>query len=195
MDSLTKYQNVAIQKGGILVSTSIPKNKKLQWQCNEGHTFWLTTNKVHRRGKWCMECGSSIGEREIRKVLQEFKIPFNVQYRLKILPNRKYDFCFEYQGIKYLVEFDGEQHFRFVKKYHKTKAKFNEAQTIDRVKTYAAWSSGYRLIRIDYRQLQHIRYHIIAAINSSYIVYFSDPEIYKYITEININIEQICKYS
>lgn len=194
MDKLTKYQNVAIQKGGQLLSTSVPNGKKLQWKCNEGHLFMLTPYKVHRRGQWCKQCGSSIGERDVRKVLREFNISFIQQCTLPMIPRRKYDFYFEYNGRKYLVEFDGEQHFRFVRKYHKTKAKFDESQLIDRIKTYAAWNSGCHLIRIDYTQIDHVRHHIIAAVNSNIIVYLSDPELYKYITGINITMEQLRQY-
>ena len=194
MDKLTKYQNVAIQKGGQLLSTSVPNGRKLQWKCNEGHTFWLTSYKVHRRGKWCEKCGSSIGERDIRKVLREFNLSFIPQCRLLLLPNRRYDFYFEYNERKFLVEFDGEQHFRYVRKYHKTKAKFDESQLIDRIKTYAAWNSGCYLIRIDYTQLEHVRHHIITAVNSNIIVYMSNPELYRYITNINITPAQIQQY-
>lgn len=194
MNKVAKYQQVAAQKGGQLLSTSIPQNRKVKWQCSNGHIFMLTPYKVHRRGQWCKQCGASIGERDIRKVLEEFNIPFTQQCTLPILPRRKYDFYFEYNGRKYLVEFDGEQHFRYVRKYHKAKAKFLEGQIIDRIKTYAAWNSGCHLIRIDYTQIEHIKYHIINAINCGSVVYLSNPELYKYISEINITPQQIQQY-
>lgn len=105
MDELIKYQNVAKKKGGVLLSNNITK-RKLKWQCSDGHIFWLTTNKVYRRGQWRKECGSSNGERIIRSLLQEYRIPFSQQYRLPMLPNRMYDFYFEYNGRKYLIEFE-----------------------------------------------------------------------------------------
>lgn len=194
MSTVAKYQQVAIQKGGILLSTTTPKNRKLQWQCSNGHVFSLTAYKVHRRGKWCQTCGASIGERDIRGILQEFNIPFTQQCILPILPRRKYDFYFEYLGRKYLVEFDGQQHFQYVRKYHKTKAKFLESQIVDRIKTWAAWNSHCYLIRIDYSQIEYIRYHILNAVNSSNVVYLSNPELYKYITEVNITPEQLRQY-
>jgi hypothetical protein len=194
MDNLTKYQKVAIQKGGQLLSTSVSNGRRLKWKCDEGHVFLLTPYKVYRRGQWCKQCGNSIGERHIRKVLKEFNIPFTPEYRLPNLPNRRYDFYFEYNGRKYLVEFDGEQHFRFVRKYHKTKSKFNESQVIDRIKTYVSCNSGCYLIRIDYTQLEHIRHHLITAINSNYMVYLSNPQAYEYITNVNITLQQFQQY-
>lgn len=44
---------------GILLSMTIT-NRKLKWQYNEEHVFWLTKYKVHRIVKWCKTCGGSI---------------------------------------------------------------------------------------------------------------------------------------
>lgn len=194
MDKLNKYQQVANKKGGYLLSKSIT-NKKLQWKCSEGHVFWLTANKVHRRGQWCKKCGSSIGERSIRNILTSFNISFTQQYQLSQIPRRKYDFYFEYNHKKYIIEFDGEQHFRYVRKYHKTKAGFMKCQIIDRIKTYYAWNSGITIIRIDYTQIDNIQRHIIDGINSGAMVYLSDPQLYQYITSVNISPEHFSQYS
>lgn len=189
MNKLGKYQEAASKRGGRLLSVRVT-NSKLQWQCGEGHIFWLTGYKVHRRGQWCKLCGSSIGERNIRAYLKELNIPFNQQYQLPMVPNRKYDFYFEFNGRKFIIEFDGEQHFKFVRKYHKLKSKFFEAQVIDRIKTYAAWNSGITIIRIDHTQVDNVKFHILNAINSPNIVYFSDLQLYKYIIDIPITPEQ-----
>jgi hypothetical protein len=193
MNKLVKCQQIANQKGGILLSTSVASNKKLKWQCREGHVFLLTKYKV-KRGYWCKFCGASKGERNVRMILQELNLPFVQQYTLQALPRRKYDFCFQYNNRYYLIEFDGEPHFHYVRKFHKTKAGFLESQVIDRIKTYAAWASGYYLIRIDYTQIEHIKYHIISAINANCIVYLSNPELYKYISDIPITHEQLQRY-
>lgn len=193
MDKLTKYQNVANKKGGELLSTNISRNK-LKWRCKEGHVFWLTIYKVHRKGQWCKQCGNSNGERIIRDILNEFNVYFKQQYRIDKLPNRKYDFYFEYNKKKYLIEYDGEQHFQFVRKYHKHRSEFIEKQLIDRIKTYIAWTSGYSIIRIDYTQLTNIKYHILNAINNDSLVYLSEYNLYKYITDIHLTQEQINKF-
>ena len=194
MDKLYKYQQVAIQKGGLLLSKSIHRGK-LKWQCNEGHIFYLTAYKVHRRGKWCQTCGSSNGERQIRKILNSFNIQFIPQYKLSVCPRRKYDYYFIYNNRQYIIEYDGEQHFQFVRKYHKKKEKFIQAQIIDRIKTYHAWTSGITIIRIDYTQLNNIIHHIISGINFPSLVYFSNSDLYKYITHVNITHDQINLYS
>lgn len=194
MSQLTKFQQAAINRGGELLSTSTNSRKKLQWRCQEGHIFNLTGYKVHRRGKWCPQCGCSIGERKIREFLREFNIPFYPQFKLTSLPSRKYDFYFQYNGQHYLVEYDGEQHFRFVRKYHRIKSRFVESQIVDRIKSYYAIASGYHLIRIDYTQTEHVRHHMIMAIQSNYMFYMSNPEMYRYITHGEITPEDFQKY-
>ena len=112
-----------------------------------------------------------------------------------MISNRRYDFYFEYNNRHYLVEFDGEQHFHYVRKYHKSKGKFNECQIVDRIKTYSAWKSNMTIIRIDYTQnAEHIRYHLINGINSLNMVYLSNPELYRYITDLNITNQQLLHY-
>lgn len=64
---------------------------------------------------------------------------------------------------------------------------------IDRIKTYTAWNSQMTIIRIDYTQ-DNIRSHLINGINSSSQVYFSDQELYKYITEVNILPDELSHY-
>lgn len=190
--TLAQCEALATRHNGKLLST---KGKKYQWQCREGHTFYLTPYKVYRRGKWCPQCGASIGERDIRQFFREYNVPFIPQFRLPMIPSRKYDFYFEWNGRKYLVEFDGEQHFRFVKKYHRVKARFIEAQIIDRVKTWAAWNSSYHLIRIDYIQACYIQHHMVMALRVNYAIYFSTPDMYRYITESAVTPEQFQKYA
>lgn len=192
---MNKLHALAEKHGGKLLSTNIIKGRKLLWQCNEGHTFWLTPYKVKRRGKWCMQCGSSIGEREIRAILRDGNLKFSPQYSLPVLPTRRYDFYFEYQNQKYLVEFDGEQHFKFVRKLHHTKRQYLEKQIIDRIKTYAAWTNGFHLIRIDYTQMNQIKDHLMRALSANQPVYFSTPEMYRYLTEANLQLTELQKYA
>lgn len=190
MSKAQKYQECAQKKGGVLLSTTIT-TKKLKWQCQEGHIFWMTANGVYRRGKWCKKCGNSNGERNIRYTLREFGITFDQEHRIDMIPSRRYDFYFEYKGRKFLIEFDGEQHFQYVRKYHRYKYKFYESQVIDRIKTYAAWNSGMTIIRIDYTQADNVRNHIIMAVNSPQVVYLSDPHLYGYIINVNITPEEL----
>lgn len=169
----------AINKGGRLVKYN--GKYKSTWECREGHRFMRTSYQVQRRGKWCSQCGASNGEREIRRILSLYSIPFLQQAVMPNLPGRKYDFYFQYNGRAYLLEYDGEQHFTYVRKYHKTKQGFLEAQQIDQLKTFSGVQIGCQVIRIDYTQEQNIFAHLCAALQCNFPIYVSTPDMYTFL--------------
>jgi very-short-patch-repair endonuclease len=87
------------------------------------------------------------------------------QYQVAQLPNKYYDFYFEYNGQKFLVELDGEQHFNCTSFYHDV---FIHKQHMDRLKTRVAYDFGYKLIRSTIESLVmsgHISYKAFIMIN------------------------------
>jgi len=182
----------AQKRGGKIVQYN--NKKKSLWECKEGHQFFLTVHKVHRRGQWCKKCGSSIGERLIRDLLNHYQVPFQTQVQLPGLPGRKYDYYFESNGQKYILEYDGEQHFHYVRKYHRQRGALKEGQLIDRVKTYWAVNLGYRFIRIDYTQRDSLQAHLLNAVNLNWAVYYSTPDMYKYLTEVPLAVGDLQQY-
>ena len=183
---------LAQRKGGHLVAF---KNKgKSTWRCGEGHTFAITIGRV-KRGRWCPTCGSSVGERRIREFFRAYQIPFIPQAVIPVLPTRRYDYYFEWNGKRYIVEFDGEQHFRFVRKYHKAKGNFYQAQAIDRVKTYIGLQSGCHVIRVDYTQRETVAWHIVTAVNLDSPLYLSNFELYSYIIKTPVTYSELQQYA
>ena len=178
---MEKAQAVAASKGGQLVSPSFQTSRKLKWKCRDGHLFELTWGKVYRRGKWCPQCGASKGEREIRLILQNLNIQFEQQWSPSFLSSRRYDFKFMYNGQPFLIEYDGEQHFHYVRKYHRSKKGFEDHQAADKIKTWVPTEQGFRVIRIDYTQIEHARHHILTALQVQPMVYLSTPDMYKFL--------------
>ena len=176
---MERAQEWAAKKGGRLIIYK-GRNRSL-WECRDGHRFYLTEYKVKRRGKWCLQCGASISERAMRQFFQKTNIPFTAQAQIQAVPGRKYDFCCQYQGIYYLVEYDGEQHFHFVKKYHKRKDKFLKGQEADRLKTWGAIHAGYNVIRIDCSQKDFLWEHLCYALQLKAQLYLSNPNNYRYL--------------
>ncbi len=68
---------------------------------------------------------------------------------------RRYDFIFRLNGRRYIVEFDGEQHFRQMY-WHSDTADFLDRQDIDKVKNHGAILSGFTIIRVSNGTPQHI---------------------------------------
>ena len=61
----------------------------------------------------------SYGEKKCIDVLDSINIKFVQQYKLPFLKNRRYDFMFHHNEEKYILEYDGQQHFHYVKFFHK----------------------------------------------------------------------------
>jgi len=156
---------------------------KVMWKCKYDHIFTLSLKSICRRGKWCKQCGSSIGERIIRDVLIKYSLPCIPQYVLTNYPRYRYDYYTEYDNKKYLIEFDGIQHFQYVKKYHKTKQIFKKRQKIDAIKSVNSMINEYQLIRIDYTQINDIEKHILIGLTQKYDMYVSTPQLYEYLGE------------
>lgn len=148
---------------------------------------------AHLRGTGCSFCKVSKGELEIRSVLQACKSDFIDQFdpraqqeaKTKMKDNRYFDFFINIPQLKKkcLVEFDGEPHFKFVKFFHKTPEKFALAQQADIDKTRWAVENDYYIIRIDYTCLGRIATILMTAIQSTERVWFSNPAMYKYISD------------
>lgn len=83
---------------------------------------------------------------------------------------------------RWILEYDGIQHFEFIMFFYKTISNFHEYQRIDMMKTKVALQQGFNIIRIDYTQLNNIPFHINQAITYNQPVYFSTPELYSHIS-------------
>ncbi|MEM3857828.1 MAG: hypothetical protein QW478_00335 [Candidatus Micrarchaeaceae archaeon] len=171
------YINIASFNKGRFLGFKI---KSPYWQCYNGHIFTMSVNKL-KKGKWCLSCGKSKGEREVSYALRDFNIPFVREYTFHILPSKSYDFYFMYNNKHYLLEFDGKQHFMQIKKFHRSKKQFLNYQESDIIKTIIPISYGINIIRIDYTQINHVKNHIINALTNNSILYLSNPFMYKHI--------------
>lgn len=151
--------------------------------CNICEGKW--TPKIHdviSSKSGCPHCRMSKGELECSAQLTSLGIDFKPQGKIKSLPRKRYDFKLRYNGHKYLLEFDGIQHFEFIELYHVDGIGFKEKQMVDILKTRSAVNEGYRVIRIDYRSINNVRFHIENGLIHNNPIYYSNPEMYQYIT-------------
>lgn len=114
---------------------------------------------------------------------RKYNISFIFEFSLPDLPGKRFDFRFNINGAKYILEIDGAQHFKHTKYFHRSVAKFRKYQENDVVKSVAAMRSGYRLIRIDFSELTKLEYHLNCAIQQNCQIYFSNAVRYSYIIE------------
>lgn len=131
-----------------------------QWlcQCECGEQIVVSGNSL-RTGNTC-SCGclgKSKGEYEIEKILYENNILFTREFPVIINNKRlRYDFgVFENAKIKYLIEFDGAQHF-ISEKYFGGEAQLKITQIHDLEKNKWCKENNIPLIRIPYTHLGKI---------------------------------------
>ena len=104
----------------------------------------------------CPLCPSSKGEKRIKELLKSSRVKFKTQHTFNDLIGRrgqkfKFDFAvFENGEVKYLIEYDGEQHFRPVKIWGGMR-KLERQRQIDNLKNEYCKIKGIRLIRISAR--------------------------------------------
>lgn len=161
-----RFENFVSSQGGRLLGEFINRDKLVRCCCSEGHCFSLRPSRVFVKENWCCLCRRSKGELKVEKSLSDLGIRFRTEFRLSQLPLRSYDFSFVYHGRRFLVEYDGVQHFSYGQ-FHDNYDDFLARREIDRLKTYVALHLGYFLIRIDYTQFDSIHEHIENALQES----------------------------
>lgn len=130
----------------------------LRFRCSEcGKEFVSCLQRYTQHGgQVCKECSGreSLGERKIRKYLDNNKIEY-VQYHwfpdcrdIKPLP-----FDFYLQKMNTIIEFDGRQHFFDTDYFSYSLEKTVEHDTI---KNNYCLEKGIKLIRIQYKDINHI---------------------------------------
>ena len=195
--SLRKFLKRAVEVHGNIYDYSMikeehiqGKNSKISIICTICKNMWNTcsiNNHINNKSG-CPICSSSKGELECFNVFQRRNVKIEREYTILYLSRKKFDFFFIVQDRKFLLEYDGIQHFEQWVSFSKNKTPeerkelFEKRQQVDILKTQKALEEGYTLIRIDYTQIDNIECHITAGINSSDNLYLSTPEMYEYIT-------------
>lgn len=114
----------------------------------------------------------SSGEEQIIFILNKNKISFEREKTFIDLRKRKLRFDFyikDLDGAPAIIEFDGEGHFLFVKKFYHSKSDFERAKERDRVKNEYCLANGIKLYRIPYWDLDKIS-KIKDILNPKYLV-------------------------
>lgn len=128
---------------------------KVEVVCKKHGSFFIKP-EVHFNGRGCPMCScKSIGERKIRKVLNEKNLFFQEQKKFddckNILP-LKYDFFIPSKNL--LIEYDGKQHYEPSNKFGIDE--FKKTKFRDEIKNKYAKMNGIHLLRIPYYSYNNI---------------------------------------
>lgn len=117
----------------------------------------------------CVHCvkdkTESVAAQNCRKYLTDKNIKFECEKRFDVLPNRYYDFVFEFKDVKFCVEIDGDQHFKFKSHWHYDFENFLKNQRIDVLKNETVIELGYVMVRISETCYENVSNFLDYALN------------------------------
>lgn len=149
--SLPEMQQIAGNRGGTCTSAVyVNDGTKLTWRCASAHDFEATPSNV-KRGRWCPDCSTGLGERLARAAFEQlFRCQFNrcrpeFLRDIRGVPLELDGWC---ESLKLAFEHQGDAHFKFTPKFHRTMARFHDQQRRDRAKRKACEARGITLIEI-----------------------------------------------
>ena len=132
------------------------------------------------------------------RILDKLGIKYEREFPIVELENGKmrFDFKFHYWNKIVILEYDGNQHFEFPNKYHKTQEEFEAAKESDAKKMIWIDEKGWSHIRIC-GSFHELGYHIVNALNEFVrashmpkLGYFSDHKRYGKMTSMIDELKQ-----
>ena len=138
---------------------------RIDVKCNICNHEWKpVSGRLLRRG--CPKCNFSKGELLIEDLLKKLNIDFKPQYTFEGLKTKAngvpiFDFAiFDNKNIKCIIEYDGEQHFKAVKKWGGIE-RLKRQQEIDKFKNNYCYKNNIKIIRIPYTEIKNINIEYI----------------------------------
>ena len=143
---------------------------KIHFTCPDcGHIEMKTIKNVFRQGFCCSVCGDGISypNKFARAFLKQLPVDYlDFEYSPEWITPKRYDNYFEYQNKKYILEMDGDFHFKDNRMNSITKEQIKKD---DYYKNHLAMQNGIYVIRIDCRQPN--AEYIINKINDSVLAF------------------------
>lgn len=151
MRSIEEVRKIVSDRGGFLLTKRVRSSTEyFKIRCSEGHVFKNSLNKIDA-GRWCNFCAKKrfVGEEITRQFMEFiFSAPFEkVKPKWLVFKGKRLELDGFNEKLGVAFEHDGDQHFRFIKKYHQTQKDFFELQQSDRAKDEICRSRGVVLLR------------------------------------------------
>jgi len=138
--------------------------EKIKAMCACKKSFTTTLEMIHTYDKftcnYCSFLNPSTGEMKVKKFLDDNQIIYEEQYSFKGCKYKKklrFDFAVfdNNKKLKFLIEFDGIQHFKAISKFGGEKG-YNVRVIRDKIKNKYCLEHGINLIRISYLEEKKI---------------------------------------
>ena len=136
--------------------------RKMLIMCNKCNYKFYQTPTHHKNGCGCPNCSITFskGEQLIESILKKNNIDYVKQHKysdcISNITKYKLKFDFYLPRLNTCIEYDGVQHYEFVKHFHKSKRAFKLQQLRDQIKTEYCKNNNINLIRISYLEFNNI---------------------------------------
>lgn len=165
----------------VVLQKSNKSDRRLYWdcQCECGKIITVKGDDLRQQKQLSCGCLSSKGEEEIAKILTDNNIQFITQYRFEGFVSEynnvpyRFDFAiFMNNQLTYIIEFDGEQHFRYQESGSSWNTKENHQHTVelDIKKNNYCKEHNIPLIRIPYTMRGKITINDLVVETTKYLV-------------------------
>jgi len=141
-DFCNEIRKIAKSKGGKCLSKEYKTaHIKMKFQCDSGHVWKCQPNNI-KNGRWCPYCSKYLTERKCRYIFEKTFNKKFPKYRFKCNES-----LLELDGyckkLKLAFEYNGIQHYKFIKKWHKTKEGFRKTKERDLCKK--EWCNSHKV--------------------------------------------------
>lgn len=146
--TIEDMREIASKYGGECLSIKYHSiNKKLKWKCSNGHEFEKSYGHISR-GQWCSVCSLGLNESKCRYILENlFKSSFP-KTRKELISGLELDGY--NSSLKLAFEYQGEQHYQFIKPFHRSKEDFLNQLKRDAAKRKECKELGIHLLEVPY---------------------------------------------
>ena len=133
----------------------------IECKCLKCNRNWTQTANNLKRGNGCPYCNESKGEKEVRRILEKYEIPFNEQHTFddcRYIKKLRFDFYIEKYNIA--IEYQGVQHYEPVRfngsKNIDENLEFEENVKRDKIKKDYCKKNNIKLLCIHYNDYESI---------------------------------------
>jgi very-short-patch-repair endonuclease len=132
-----------------LYPTDKRSGSSIKWhcRCDCGNECDIDMGNLRAGKSQSCGCTQSKQEENIIKLLTQNNISFNYQYRFANFKIKEFDF---YIDNKYIIEFDGQQHFKYTGTGWNTQENFERTRKSDLIKNKFCFDNNISIIRIPY---------------------------------------------
>lgn len=133
------FKKLVESKKGKVISTSadyVNAHHKLKVECYDGHPFEVCLNNI-KKDRWCPQCSTRKNERYTKEIAQTFLDKKFIKVHPKWLLNsdgNEMELDIYNDELKLAIEYNGIQHYKFCKFFHKTMDDFHKRQADDKLK-------------------------------------------------------------